>query len=110
MRAWQIDAALVFGFINHTRPAATQLLEDAVVRNSSAYHDGRPASARPHLNYRNCTEVNSGARKSPRKRAGGNRLAPTWRGAPRQCLERFAKRREKADSRREIQRRVERGL
>ena len=26
----------VLGFINHTHPAATQLLEDAVVRNGSA--------------------------------------------------------------------------
>jgi len=26
----------VFGFINHTHPAATQLLEDAVMRNGSA--------------------------------------------------------------------------
>jgi hypothetical protein len=31
----------VFGLINHTHPAATQLLEDAVMGNGSAYYDGR---------------------------------------------------------------------
>jgi hypothetical protein len=28
----------VLGFINHTHPAAAQLVEDAVMRNGSAYH------------------------------------------------------------------------
>jgi hypothetical protein len=45
--------APVLGFVHHTHAAATQLLEDAVMRNSSAYHDGRPASARTQLSYRN---------------------------------------------------------
>ena len=35
----------VLGLINHTHPASTQLLEDAVMRNGPAQHYGRPASA-----------------------------------------------------------------
>ena len=45
--------APVLGFVHHTHAAATQLLEDAVMRNGSAYRDGRPASARTQLSYRN---------------------------------------------------------
>jgi hypothetical protein len=33
------------------------------MRNGSAYHDSRPASARTHLCYRNCNEVNSTEQK-----------------------------------------------
>ena|SRR5215831_21147149 len=36
------------------RSAATQLLDEAVMRNGSACHDGRPTSARTQLPYRNC--------------------------------------------------------
>src|SRR5215471_21755670 len=39
----------VLGLIDHTHPAATELLHDAVMRNGSAYHDGRPAL--PELTY-----------------------------------------------------------
>src|SRR5262249_30589802 len=53
----------VLGLINHPHPAATQLLEDAVMRNGSAYHDGRPASARTQLCYRNYSKVNSTEQK-----------------------------------------------
>src|SRR5215472_2742718 len=59
----------VLGLIDHTHPAATQLLEDAVMRNGSAYHDGRPASARTQLCYRKCSEVNSAEQKDKCKTA-----------------------------------------
>ena len=69
----------VLGLVHHTHPAATQLLEDAVMRNGSAYHDGRPASARTRLSYKNYGDVNSAQRK-PEETSWPHHLAPARGG------------------------------
>src|SRR6516162_8158705 len=49
----------ILGLINHTHPAAAQLLEDAVMRNGSACHAVGSDCARTRLSYKNCSSVNS---------------------------------------------------